>query len=257
MRHEPETYSSRGYIFMADAHLTKVNEDSELFIEILNKALKERVEVFLLGDIFDLWFGEKKLTYPVQEDVIGKIAKLSARGLKVSYIEGNRDFFIERSWARKHFTHVSTSHIDMTAGSERIFLTHGDTVNREDIFYRFWKKLSKNFFIYKVFSLIPGPVALRLATATERALKKTNPRFRYDFPEEAGRAFAEKRYKEGFHKVIIGHFHREKIIRKNETDGKRMLICLPMWRELNRYFYMDGKGACGFRSFRDNSPLIN
>ncbi len=242
-----------GCVFIADAHLTHIDEYTLSFISLLRKAWQEGVELFLLGDIFDLWFGEKKLTYPVQEKVIGEIADLAGKGLKISYIEGNRDFFIAGSWASSHFTRVSSSHLVLSLGSERIFLTHGDAVNREDRYYRFWKWLSKNRIVYRIFSLIPGKIALKFATKTEKTLKQTNRKFRYTFPEEAGISFARKKFTEGFHKVIIGHFHHEMIIPVEEANA---LICLPMWREKKRYYYVKEDGECGFRDFMENEPLI-
>jgi len=236
--------------------LTRIDESTHIFISLLRKAWQEGVELYLLGDIFDLWFGKRKLTYPVQEKVIEEIAELSGKGLKVSYIEGNRDFFIAGSWAGKYFHRVSSSHLTLSLGNAKIFLTHGDTVNKEDRYYRFWKGISKNRVAYSIFSLIPGKLALKLATRTEKTLKQTNKKFRYTFPEESGISYARKKFTEGFTKVIIGHFHREMIISINVDGRDNSFISLPMWKEKKRYFFVKDNGECAFLDYLENEPLI-
>lgn len=248
--------NSRGYIFISDAHLNSVDEHTEAFNSLLRKSWEENVEVFLLGDIFDLWFGIKSLTFPFQQRVINEIASLAEKGLRIYYVEGNRDFFLVGSWVEGYFTEISDNELPLRIGPKNIMLVHGDRVSREDLKYRFWKAISKNPIIFRVFSLIPGKIALPVAEAFEKGLKSTNPRFRYHFPEEEGRAYAKEQFKRGFDIIIMGHFHREKVISPAEYDRSRMLVFLPMWKENRRYFYMDNFGGFGFRNYREGSPLI-
>lgn len=246
----------KGNIFVADAHLQALDGDTDAFISMLQKSIDEKVEVFLLGDIFDLWFGNKKLTYPFQGKVLENIRELTNSGLQISYIEGNRDFFIVNSWVRNFFKQIEDTKLSLTTGGKKLLLLHGDTVNKADMQYRFWRALSKNSIIYSIFSLIPGKIALSVAAGMEKRLKNTNQRFRYDFPENEGRSFAEKNFRKGFDMVIIGHFHREKIIRSVGDESSRLLICLPMWRETRRYFYLSEMGNFGFQDFNEAKPLI-
>lgn len=247
---------AKASIFLSDAHLNSFDEDTEAFHSLMRGAWQQGVDVFLLGDIFDLWFGKKNLTFPFQEKVIAEIASLSERGLAVHYVEGNRDFFLVGSWVEKFFKNIAASELAVQIGEKKILLLHGDTVNRHDIQYRFWKSLSKNSLAYSLFSAIPAGIALPLARNLEGKLKKTNPRFRYNFPEDEGRAFASRATKKGYDTVIIGHYHVEKLITVAGNERDTMLVCLPMWKENRRYFYINEAGGSGFRKFTPNTPLV-
>lgn len=244
------------YIFLADAHLNDLDEHTEAFNALLAISFQEDVEVFLLGDIFDLWFGKKKLTFPFQEKVIDEIASLSEKGLKVHYIEGNRDFFLAGSWVEKYFKVISTEEMKVQIGDRKALLLHGDTVNKHDLQYRFWKFLSKNDIVYSLFSAIPAGLALPLAKSFEEKLKRTNPRFRYNFPEDEGEAFSSLKFTEGYDVIIIGHYHVEKLVTSVHDGREKMFVCLPMWKENRRYFFMNEAGGFGFRNFDPLVPLI-
>lgn len=248
--------NTQGYIFLSDAHLNDFDEHTEAFSSLLRNSCEERVEVFLLGDIFDLWFGKKTLTFPFQEKVIDEIVSLAERGLKIHYVEGNRDFFLVDSWVEKHFTTISDTELGVTIGGKNILLLHGDTVNTHDLQYRFWRYISKNPLVYSLFSVIPSGIALSLAGRFERSLKKTNPRFRYNFPEDEGKAFASRLFRKGIDLVIIGHYHQEKVIEFSDHGPHKMLVCLPMWRMERRYFYINREGEFGFKNFTADDPLI-
>jgi UDP-2,3-diacylglucosamine hydrolase len=248
---------SKGYIFLSDAHLNGFDEHTEAFHSLLRICCREGVEVFLLGDIFDLWFGKKNLTFSFQEKVIAEIASLSEKGLTVHYVEGNRDFFLVGSWVEQYFKTISDTELTITIGEKKILLLHGDTVNKHDIQYRFWKFLSKNSIVYSLFSAIPAGVALPLAKSFEEKLKRTNPRFRYNFPEDEGKAFSSIKFRGGYDALIIGHYHVEKLAISVHNGREKMFVCLPMWKEKWRYFYMKDDGGFGFRNFNPDSPLVD
>ncbi len=248
--------SHRGNIFIADAHINSFGDEFDAFTKTLEKATEENVRVFLLGDIFDLWFGKKKLFYPFQMEFLSLLAKLRKNGLSIHYVEGNRDFFLSISWPRKFFDSITEDYLPIKAGPRKVLLLHGDTVNKNDRRYRLWKAVSKNHLTYTIFSLIPPPIALSLAGTLEKTLKKTNIQFRSNFPENDSREFSMRAFSRGFDMVVVGHFHRERIIRFVERDRSRHFICVPAWLDDRRYFYIAGDGSFGFRSFNPELPLI-
>ncbi|RMG60714.1 MAG: UDP-2,3-diacylglucosamine diphosphatase [Deltaproteobacteria bacterium] len=246
----------RGNIFIADAHINSFGGNYDAFLLALEKASTENVRVFLLGDIFDLWFGKRKLFFPFQSDFLSRLSRLRDEGLSIYYVEGNRDFFLSLSWPRKFFDGVTEDYIVVDAGPRKILALHGDSVNRKDRKYRFWKGLTKNTLTYSLFSLIPSPLALALAEKLERSLKMTNIQFRNSFPENEARSYSQRAFNRGIDMVVVGHFHREKIIRFVEGGKTRHFVCVPAWLDGRRYFYAGENGSFGFLTFRPESPLI-
>ncbi len=243
-------------IFLSDAHLNQDDIHTRRFIELAEGAAAERIAVFLLGDVFDLWFGDPALTFGFQKPVISRLRELRREGLHLYYVEGNRDFYLKKHHEGTTFDAVAEGDMRAAAGEKRLFLSHGDTVNRADLVYRFWKALSKNRLAYAALAALPGAVVLPLADRLEARLKRTNKRFRGWFPERECRDFALDRFKEGTDFVILGHFHAERLLRFAQAQATKVLAVLPSWREDWRYFYIDAAGSFGFRPFRPGEPLI-
>lgn len=243
-------------IFLADAHLNQEDLHSRTFLILAEKAAREKVALFLLGDIFDLWFGSPALTFRFQRPVIDRLRVLRREGLRLYYVEGNRDFHLKPSHEGSTFDAVSGGEMRAAVGNRRLHLTHGDTVHRADLAYRFWKALSKNRLAYAAASALPPRLFLPMADRIERKLKRTNRRFRGTFPEEESREFALRMFAQGIDFVILGHFHSERLLRFAQGHAGKVLAVLPSWREEWRYFFLTASGEFGFRGFRRDAPLL-
>jgi UDP-2,3-diacylglucosamine hydrolase len=243
-------------IFLSDAHLSQDDLHTRNFLILAERAAAENVPLFLLGDIFDLWFGAPELTFGFQKPVIERLRDLRRQGLRIYYVEGNRDFYLKKHHEGSTFQIVSEVEMRAAVGSRSVYLSHGDTVNRADLGYRFWKTLSKNRFAYGSLSLLPSSLVLPLADRMERKLRKTNVRFRDSFPEKESREFALRMFASGVDFVVLGHFHTERLVRFAPGQGSRVLVVLPSWKEEWRYFYLTAEGEYGFRHFRPDAPLL-
>lgn len=243
-------------VFLSDAHLNSDDVHTRAFLDLAGKAAAENVPLFLLGDVFDLWFGEPNLTFGFQKPVISRLRDLRRGGLRLYYVEGNRDFYLKKSHEGSTFDAVAEVDMRAAVGGKRIYLSHGDTVNRADIAYRFWKAVSKNRLAFGTVSVLPSSIVLPVAERMERTLKRTNVQFRGTFPERECREFAQKRFAEAFDFVILGHFHTERLLRFGQGEATGVLAVLPSWREGWRYFHLAADGSFGFRAFSPTEPLF-
>jgi len=243
-------------VFLSDAHLNQDDVHSRAFVELAGKAAAENVALFLLGDIFDLWFGAPDLTFGFQKPVISRLRELRREGLRLYYVEGNRDFYLKKSHEGHTFDAVAEVDMRAAVGEKRVYLSHGDTVNRADIAYRFWKAISKNRLAFGTVSVLPSSIILPVAERMERKLKRTNVKFRGTFPEKECRDFALKQFAAGIDFVILGHFHTERLLRFPQGETTKVLAVLPSWREGWRYFHLTAKGEFGFRAYSQTGPLL-
>ncbi len=243
-------------VFLSDAHLNEDDIHTRNFVALAEKATAENVTLFLLGDVFDLWFGSPGLTFGFQKPVISRLRELRRSSLRLYYVEGNRDFYLKKYHEGQTFDSVAEVEMRAAVGGKRLYLSHGDTVNRADIAYRFWKAISKNRLAFGAVSVLPSSVVLPLADRLERKLKRTNPRFRGSFPEKDCREFALRRFTAGVDFVILGHFHSERLLRFAQGEAGKVLAVLPSWREEWRYFFLTARGDFGFRTFRPADPLL-
>lgn len=243
-------------VFVADAHLNQEDIHSRNFLILAEKAAEEDVALFLLGDIFDLWFGAPGLTFRFQRPIIERLRVLRSGGLRLYYVEGNRDFYLKKHHEGSTFDAVSEGEMRVSVGPLRVYLSHGDTVNRADRAYRFWKAVSKNRVAYGAASALPGRLFLPVAERLERTLKRTNRNFRGSFPEEECREFALRTFASGVDLVVLGHFHAERLFRFPGVPAAGTFAAVPSWRDAWRYFHVAADGSFGFRAFRPDAPLL-
>jgi UDP-2,3-diacylglucosamine hydrolase len=239
-------------IVVADAHLNADDGHSRDFLALAGQACADGSALFLLGDIFDLWFGAAGLTFRFQKPVIERLRALRREGLKAFYVEGNRDFFLKRPYEGDLFESVAEDALRIRIGGRLAFMSHGDTVNRADRAYRFWKAISKNRLSFGIASRLPASVVLPLADRVEKRLKPTNPRFKGRFPEAEIVAHADRVFDEGADLVLLGHFHTE-FLRETEAGGRaRTLAVLPCWKESHRALVLESDGRAAFRTLPEN-----
>jgi UDP-2,3-diacylglucosamine hydrolase len=243
-------------IFLADAHLNQDDIHSRNFLALADRAAVEKVPMFLLGDVFDLWFGNPGLTFGFQKPIVDHLRELRRGGLRLYYVEGNRDFYLKRDHEGTTFDVVSEGEMHAAVGEVRLYLAHGDTVNRADFTYRFWKGISKSRLANEAVAHLPPSIILPMADRIERNLKRSNRRHRGTFPERECREFGMRMFGRGADFVLLGHFHQERLMRFSLGEATKIVAVLPSWKDQWRYFYLTAGGAYGFRAFKPGEPLL-
>lgn len=163
----------------------------------------------LLGDIFQAWIGSSRFETADIAAVVEALRDLRRRGLRIDYIEGNRDFYLKDSPYADAFDQVGTE-VAFEAGGTRYLAVHGDGLNDRDWKYRFWRDLSKSAAVRFAVTHIPRRFAHKMVHSTEQRLSQTNFKHKIRIPEEAIRRYAERRLAEGHDVLLLGHFHEER-----------------------------------------------
>jgi UDP-2,3-diacylglucosamine hydrolase len=86
-------------------------------------------QIYLLGDIFDFWFEYKRVIPKGFVRVLGRLAELTDRGVRVVFFTGNHDM-----WCRDYLTkecgiEVYTNPRVMEVGGRVLHIAHGDNMN--------------------------------------------------------------------------------------------------------------------------------
>jgi UDP-2,3-diacylglucosamine hydrolase len=222
-------------IAVSDLHLNPGSpERNQEFLNLLQESLSNGDEILILGDLFDLWFGRDALTFAFQKPILARMQELASQGLKMDYVEGNRDFAI-RQYSPSLFRNVASTGYSRTWGMHRIYAEHGDLINKADRPYRFFRKLTKNPLSLLLLKHMPARFFLGRADRLEKQMKSTNMRHKMSYPESYCRTFAEKKGIEGADLVIIGHFHEEKSWSLKGSNQNVLFFNLPGWESGIRY----------------------
>ncbi len=181
----------------ADCHVGRRPGDEGPFLEALEKARGRGVtRITLLGDIFHYFIAHPKFETPAIARFLSAVRGLAAAGVSVTYVEGNRDFFLRGSYVEKEFHAVCDEEI-FEAGGRRFLATHGDLLNEKDLPYRFWRRLSKNPVSRFALNFFPKGAGNRLVWKVEARLYRSNFKHKSRLPVEMIRAFAGRRFREG------------------------------------------------------------
>ncbi len=192
---------------IADCHLGGPGGAAEPLLEQLEQ-LPDRGcrRVVLLGDIFHIWVGKAAFETPLIRQVTTALGRLKERGVRLDYIEGNRDFFLSGSRCARPFQTVSTE-VAFETGGVRYLAVHGDGLNDRDRQYLFWRWLSKSLPVRWAVAAFPPALARRLMYSTEARLASTNFKHKREIPKQAILRYAGRRLSEGFDVLLLGHFH--------------------------------------------------
>ena len=122
-------------VFLPDAHLKNPSDENyRAMIEFLTKIAPTATTIVIIGDLFDFWAGYRKAPKRY-EPIIESLLKLSRKGIKIHYTEGNHDFFMGPVFTDKIGADVHPGPWEIESGGKRIYIAHGDEVNRQDYGY--------------------------------------------------------------------------------------------------------------------------
>src|SRR5262245_31024550 len=86
-------------VVVSDVHLCEAEPGSaRAFVGFLAGGALSRLgarRLVLLGDIFDAWFGASMARIGFYREVLEHLAALRSRGVRVTFVAGNRDFLFD------------------------------------------------------------------------------------------------------------------------------------------------------------------
>jgi UDP-2,3-diacylglucosamine pyrophosphatase LpxH len=214
-------------IFLSDIHLgTKACQAGQL-LEFLKEYDSE--QVFLLGDIVDLWAMSRGSVHwtPEQNTFVQKMLRRARHGKKVYFIPGNHDEAI-REYIGTSFGNVMVvaDYIHTAADGRRYLLIHGDEFDQVTLHHRWVAILGDmaynllvrlNIYLSWLRRTLRRPGYWSLAGYAKRRIK-TALNFIFDFEDSVIRHAKDL----GLDGAICGHIHWPMI---KEVDGLSYINC--------------------------------
>ena len=210
------TGSGKDWIFVSDAHFTgKDPESMEVFSRFLDLERKRMGYLVILGDLFEFFFGfrdfsptEKPSAFTDYLPVFHQLRSLYREGIRIRYFEGNHDFFLHSFFSEQFGMEIEVypDGCDETLEGKRAFIAHGDLSNPKLWTYRAFRKILKNSFTYRLIHLAGPRISRRIARKlSDMSYQKYHND--QDVPPPPFKAFAHRKFLEGFEIVILGHSH--------------------------------------------------
>ena len=123
-------------LFIADLHLDPGRPRMiDAFRAFCAGPARTARAVYILGDLFEVWIGDDD-DNPVWDRVLDAIGALSARGVAIHFMPGNRDLLVgDRLLARTGMSRLDDIEV-IGLGDRRTLLCHGDTLCTDDRAYQ-------------------------------------------------------------------------------------------------------------------------
>ena len=240
----PASAPARPTLFISDLHLAPNRPRiASLFFAFMANEAHAAAALYILGDLFEYWIGDEDLGDPFNRSVADAIAGVTAAGVPVHVMHGNRDFLIGTEFARATGASLLQDPTRVDLHGTPTLLMHGDTLCTDDVEYMKFRAMVRN----------PAFVANFLSkTVAERRAFAAGLREKSDAAKEGkamaimdvnAQAVAAALRAHGYPRLIHGHTHRP-ARHEHEVDGHRCeRYVLADWYESGAYLTCDASGV--------------
>ena len=229
-------------IFLADAHLKDQADDNyRLLLRFLKELTGNTDALYIMGDLFDFWVGFPGNPFRQYDEALEALQNLADSGCRLVCFEGNHDFHLGDIFSQRLKAEIHPAPIIREIQGKRLYLCHGDQINRADYGYRLLRLLLHNPLTGAAVRFIPLPFAAFIKEKlqhTSRA-KYHAASSRWDY-RAIIRAFAAETGRKGCCGLVTGHFHLAFCEQTN--NGTFTVLSLGDWMEQLTYGEMvDGE----------------
>ena len=160
------------YLFISDIHLGLQSKETEiqkerLLVKFLTSTALGCKELFIVGDLFDYWFEYKRVYQKGFFRTLTALQDLSQKGVKIHYFIGNHDFMHQNFFEDEIGVVLYENPINIVLNGKKFFIGHGDGLVKNDYGYLILKKVMRNKFIQKLYSIIHPDLGIGIASVNK------------------------------------------------------------------------------------------
>ena len=196
-------------LFISDLHLSAQRPTiTALFLNFLRRQALHAEALYILGDLFEYWIGDDTAEQPDNAPIAQGLRALTASGVPVFIMHGNRDFLLGREFERLTGCRLLSEPAKIKLHGETLLLMHGDTLCTDDVDYQEFRRMVRDPAWQHVFlakSTDEREQMARNAREMSRAAMTDKPPEIMDVNQGAVEAAIKQH---GIYHLIHGHTHR-------------------------------------------------
>ena len=124
-------------LFISDLHLSAEQPHTTLwFRNFIQHTAPQAEALYILGDLFEYWAGDDDRHDPFHQKITEALYALTARGIRLYLMHGNRDLLMGQELARASGATLLPDPILLDLYGTPTLLTHGDLLCTDDTAYQ-------------------------------------------------------------------------------------------------------------------------
>ena len=229
-------------IFIADAHLKEpADPNYRLMLRFLRELQGNTDALYIMGDLFDFWLGFPGQPFKQYAPLVDELHALRRSGCRLIYFEGNHDFHMGPVFREYLGAEIHQGPLVREIDGRRLYLCHGDQINRADLGYRLLRLLLHNRLTAAAVNVFPPAAAIRIKEYLQHKSKSAyhSRSNRWDYPRIILN-FARELQQDGCQGLVTGHFHIE--LFETLAGNPFTILSLGDWMGLHTYGELSAGG---------------
>lgn len=234
------------FYFASDIHLGAGDRETarrteRRFLQWLTEIEPTAEALFLVGDVFDFWFEYGRVVPKGFVRVLGRLAEMVDKGIRVVFLTGNHDMWVGSYLREECGMEVYTAPQCFTLAGRTLFVAHGDNMNiKGQPLLRVMNACFRSRVLRAVVSWLVHPdLFLRFGQWWSGSSRKSHGeerdvKFLQPLVEYADRYAESHPTVDGF---IFGHMHIP-----HALQSARPLWFMGDWQSAPNALMMDGEG---------------
>lgn len=242
-------------VFISDLHLEPQRPDilSRFDAFLAWFAASSAEDLYILGDFFHVWFGDDLLE-PLAYDIAAKLSTLAAKGKRLWFIPGNRDFLLGSGYAAQASMRILSDPTLIFLNDTPVLLAHGDAYCTQDKKHMRFRKLSRHPWVQALYWRMPKVWRLSMVRRIRAQSQLSRKPFenRSVYATQAPTMLADMR-RHNCTVLIHGHTHKPGKKNLAEVGGERWVWVLSDWDDTPKILCYDDTEGLYYKQFPEAS----
>jgi UDP-2,3-diacylglucosamine hydrolase len=229
------------HLFVSDLHLdASAPATVQRFLRFLALEARAAASLYILGDLFETWIGDDDPD-PVRSQVCDALRTLTASGVPVYLMCGNRDFLYGEAFERRTGVRLLADPTVATLDGQRILLTHGDLLCTDDVSYQELRSTVRSLAFKDRVSALSVEARQWMASAARAGSRAHVRQTAADIMDVNSKAVIAAFEATSTLTMIHGHTHRPAEHHHSTTNGVARRIVLAAWDEDGEFLVVSDK----------------
>jgi len=232
---------------ISDLHLCQSRADLfALFEHYMLTIAPESDQLFVLGDLFEVWIGddclaEKNSATQLYFNVISLFKNYADNHGELFFIHGNRDFLLSKQFEVLTGGQLLAEPFFITLSGQKAALMHGDSLCVDDVAYQEFRTMVRNPQWQKEFLSYPIEKRSEIASSLRQKSKHAQSEKSNEIMDVSPSAVSDFFAHHDIDWLIHGHTHRQATHQLSFNDRVVNRVVLSDWGDNGFYLTIDKK----------------